>query len=527
MKDPNPKIRVLFYFLILLLIFPALFLNLGLMPVSGDEGTRALVSMEMEYSGNYITPTINGEFYFNKPPLYNWVLMAFFKISNSHSEFIVRLPAVISLLLFGLTIFLSFFKKYGTRAAFLSALVFISCGRILFYDSMNGYIDITFSWFVFLNFILIYRFYRREQFFALFAVSYFLCAVCFLMKGLPALLFQGISLLVLFISFRNFKKLFSFAHLSGIIIFFLLAGSYYYALFQQNPNPGYFSTLVDESAKRTFVEYGFLRTLSHLFTYPAEQIYHLFPWSLLLIVLLSKKTLQFLKNDEFLKYLGLIFIFNIPVYWISVESYPRYIFSLYPVFLSICIIVYVHFRDQIPVLIKLTERLIALSLLLLIPLSLLFPEFYEFIIIQNPIRLMTFGSGFILLILLTYYFFAPFRLEITILALLLFRIGFNFIALPERYSESRSVMQKIQAEKVGELSKEKELFLAPFAPSSHETSFYIAGKTGKILPRCYTEPQPGDYFIFDNRDKIKDNESVIFTYETRWRNSVLRLSEIK
>jgi len=527
MKVSNPKLQKYFFIAILVLLFPAFFINLGLMPVSGDEGTRALVSLEMEYSGKLLTPTLNGEFYFNKPPLYNWVLLGFYKLSNSHSEFVTRLPALMSLLLFGFTIFLFLNKKYGTRASFLSALVFITSGRILFYDSLNGYIDFTFSWFVFLGFILIYRFYKREQYLALFLVSYFICSLGFLMKGLPSLLFQGITLLVIFISGRKFIKLLSLSHLAGILLFLVITGSYYYHLFLQNPDSGYFNTLFDESAKRTFVEYGFLKTFYHLFTFPVEQLYHLFPWSLMLVLLLSKKIRQKIREDEFLKYLGLVFLFNIPVYWVSVESYPRYIFSLYPILLILCTIAFVHFRDEIPKLSRITEKLFGLTLLLVIPVSFMFPEFYEFKTISNPFRIAIAGSGLILVLLVLYYFIDAYRLEIIVISLLLFRIGFDFIALPERHGVARIVLQKQQAVDVGRITRGSPLFLGDFAPCSHETSFYISREHGEILRREYDPPKAGNFYIIDNRNKVRENEEVLLHFETRWQDFPLRLSKIR
>ena len=72
-KNYGSQVWLLVYTLFLLL--PALFINLGLMPFILDEGTRADVSMEMALIGNYIAPTINGEFYYNKPPLFNWLQM--------------------------------------------------------------------------------------------------------------------------------------------------------------------------------------------------------------------------------------------------------------------------------------------------------------------------------------------------------------------------------------------------------------------------------------------------------------------
>jgi 4-amino-4-deoxy-L-arabinose transferase-like glycosyltransferase len=526
MNVPDKKLQVFFYILITLLLFPALFLNLGMMPISGDEGTRALVSLEMEYSGNLTTPTINGEFYFNKPPLYNWILLAFYKISHSHSEFIIRLPSVLSLLIFGLTVFLFLRKKIGEKAAFISSLAFVTCGRILFYDSLNGYIDFTFSLAVFLGFISVYHFYRRQQYYLLFLLSYMLAAMAFLMKGLPALLFQGITILTVFISGRNFKKLFSFSHFAGIVLFLLITGGYYFTAFRANPDQVYFSTLFSESAKRTFVEYGFLKTLQHIFTFPLDQLYHLFPWTILFVLLFNKKIIRKIMNDDLLKFLSFVFLFNIPVYWIAVESYPRYIFSLYPLLISICVIVYLKFSEDIPVHIKVAEVTGGVLIILLIPFSFLLPHFYGFVSLKKPYLPGLLSVLAVVPLSLAYCFLRKFRLEIIIVTLLVFRIGFDLIALPERHAVSRSVFQKNKAVAAGTITKGSPLYLTRFAPCSHETGFYLTSRNGDIVRRIQDPPVSGNYYIIDDHDAIKPNEEVILKFETRWNNSAIRLSKM-
>jgi 4-amino-4-deoxy-L-arabinose transferase-like glycosyltransferase len=138
MKATTPQQYQYLVWVILLLLFPALFINLGMSPLIGDEAIRGVVSFEMQKSGNWVIPTINGEHYYNKPPLYNWILLGFFNTFKQYSEFILRLPSVISLLLFGLLIYFTTRKELGKRVALLSSLIFISCGRILFYDSMRA-----------------------------------------------------------------------------------------------------------------------------------------------------------------------------------------------------------------------------------------------------------------------------------------------------------------------------------------------------------------------------------------------------
>ncbi|PKO95189.1 MAG: 4-amino-4-deoxy-L-arabinose transferase, partial [Bacteroidetes bacterium HGW-Bacteroidetes-9] len=147
----NNRPAILLIVIVLLLPF-AYFVNLGLMPLISDEPTRGIVTLEMLYSGNFITPTINGEFYYNKPPLFNWILAGFVQLSGLSNEFIFRLPTVISLLLTGIIIFLSARKELGKINAMLVAIMFITSARIVFWDSFQGLIDITYSLITFSSF---------------------------------------------------------------------------------------------------------------------------------------------------------------------------------------------------------------------------------------------------------------------------------------------------------------------------------------------------------------------------------------
>ncbi|MEO0727709.1 MAG: glycosyl transferase, partial [Bacteroidota bacterium] len=83
--------------LILVLIPLAFLVNLGVQPFIDDEGNRATVALEMIWSGNFITPTLHGEYYYNKPPLWNWILALSMWIHGGASEWAVRFPAVLAL----------------------------------------------------------------------------------------------------------------------------------------------------------------------------------------------------------------------------------------------------------------------------------------------------------------------------------------------------------------------------------------------------------------------------------------------
>jgi 4-amino-4-deoxy-L-arabinose transferase-like glycosyltransferase len=329
---------------VIFLVF-ALLINLGKLNIfmAVDEATRALVALEMMIRDNYIVSTINGEIYLNKPPLFPWILTVFYKLFGIN-EFVLRLPTVISLLGFGLTVYWFVSRELGKQAGIIAAFTIVTSGRLLFWESLLGYIDITFSWVVYASLMFIFYYFRQKKFLHLFIVSYLLMTVGFMLKGLPAIVFQGIAILVVFISEGEFRKLFSWQHFMGGLIFIMLAGSYYLFYNQYHPLEDVFARLWSESVQRTVGEQGFLRTLKHLLFFPFEMLYHYLPWTLFIIFAFVPGFWKTIFSNKFLKYNMLVAGFNIIPYWVSPDVYPKYIMMLIPMFFTVFIFFYLKFR---------------------------------------------------------------------------------------------------------------------------------------------------------------------------------------
>jgi len=494
-------------------------------PLIADEATRGQVAFEMHQTGNLITPTINGEYYFNKPPLYNWILLGFFNLFNQYSEFVLRLPSVTSLLIFGLIIYFTTRKELGTRVAFLSSLLFISCGRILFYDSMRGLIDLSFSMVIFLNFYLIYYFITKKKYFTLYLLSYFLASAAFLMKGLPAVIFQALTLLTALAYFKSLKKLFHPAHLAGLMVFVILVGGYYYLLWEDSKEPEFFRSLVSESTKRTFIKHGYWRTIKHLVFFPFDQVYHLLPWSLLFIFLFRKSFYGHLREKKYTEYLVLVFLVNIPVYWISVGTSPRYLFMLYP----IIFILLANYYSELKLKDKF-YRAFWMMIYILSGLALVFGTWYFFThsIAEANRALLTFC--FTLPIILIAYLLMwkkqNIRFELLIIILLFFRIFFNLVVLPDRLVKTPQYKEIKAAERIYEITQNSELRLHPVTPVSIEFVYYMSTTRNEILRKEYGEFKNGIYYIFDARDPLREGEEKLMEFESRFQKRKVRLSII-
>lgn len=321
---------------LLVLLSVAIIGWLDVIELRAEEPRRAVVAMEMYLSGDYIRPTLLGESYYNKPPLYSWVLGASYFVTGTFNEFAVRLPGVLSFLLTGLCIFL-FAKRYLNReVALWAAFGYLSCFALLFYATVNaGEIDLFYSWVTMLQVFAIFHFSEKEKWWQLFLFSYALAAVGLLTKGLPSLLFQGITLLVWFIVQKRFWKLFSLQHIAGLVVFLVLVGGYFYLYDQRDDLAGYLTKLVDESSEHSFVEATGGQAIVSLVRFPLLVLLHVFPLGIGLLLLIKKNYRQKLKENPLLRFSWMFIAANIILYWIMPKFIGRYLYMFIPFFMFI------------------------------------------------------------------------------------------------------------------------------------------------------------------------------------------------
>lgn len=489
-----------------LLCFPAFFINLGITPVIEDEAIRGLVSLEMMFSGDYITPTIGGSYYYNKPPLFNWLVIQSFR-TGGYNEFMLRLPTVISMLLFAFTIFCTVRKHLGNQIALTAALMFLTCGRILTYDSLKGLIDIVFSWVLFINFIVLYNGIRKRNYISTFLLSYFLLAIAFMLKGLPAIVFQVFTLItILYISEKwNFIRiLLSYKHMLGVVLFILLLGSYYLLYFKQNPESlrELISVTFNQSTRRTALRHGILASMKHLITYPFEFIGHFLPYTIL-VVYFFKKGSRFLLANNFIKTCIWAFILNITIYWFSPESFARYVFMVVPMLYVVLAYLFQHNAEW-----KFSKFLyyLFLAFFLLFTLSAALIPFLKATSFREHAIPKTMFLVISLLITI-YYYLRSARVNMlvyTAIVLLIVRIGFDWFVLTHRVDNMEQAVKRTEAKKIGKFAKNHTVYVygEPFKFHDEDakskkyisflTRFYISAESHKtitnsgiIMPDCY------------------------------------------
>ncbi|QQS28190.1 MAG: glycosyltransferase family 39 protein [Sphingobacteriales bacterium] len=503
---------------ICILLLIALTSHLHVLPLRAEEPRRALVALEMELSGNYIAPTINGVFYYNKPPVYNWFLVLLYKITGSYDEWVVRLPGVISLIALGLFHFFATKRHTDPQTALLSALFLVTSADILFYFSLLGEIDLFYTLLVYLQIIAIFHFYQTKQYGLLFAVSYFFAGIGLLTKGLPSLLFQGLTGLGLVISEKNPRLLFRPQHLAGILIFLLTTGLYFYQYSKYNDVGLYFAKLLSESTERTMMEKSFFQQIQHLFWFPVMFLKILAPYILFLPLVFHKSMRQAVLSQPLLKFSLMFIVANIWIYWLSPGTKDRYLYMFLPFCCTILAFSWNNFPQAMPVFRNLSTKIIGAILILLSLASLataFLPQTKEvrYIYLLAPV----FGGLFAAL------FWAWKKNKtspvlLLILAVVLLRIEFNITIIPIQLPEFRENAVLPDLEKIMAITNRQPVCLAGREQTLHvETfgiggsplvaadlmqppvmlfriSYYLAKETGQIM-EFHPTPQSGRYYL--------------------------------
>jgi len=138
--------------LIFIALIIALCMPLNRSMLRGEEPRRAVVSIEMDQSGQYVVPHLLGWNYYNKPPVFNWAIIGVARLTGSYAPWVIRLPSLLGLLLTSISLYYLSRSLLGNQLAILASLFLLTSGDILFFQTLvSGEIDLFFVGLVFLQ----------------------------------------------------------------------------------------------------------------------------------------------------------------------------------------------------------------------------------------------------------------------------------------------------------------------------------------------------------------------------------------
>jgi 4-amino-4-deoxy-L-arabinose transferase-like glycosyltransferase len=486
-------------------------LNLGHLNLKIEEPRRTIISIEMLETGNYIHPHTLGWDYYNKPPFFNWVLAVFMKITGSDSEFIARLPSLFFLLIFGAIHYLVAKRFLDKTTAALSAFFIITSADLFFYTLSNGAeIDIFYSFIVYLQVISMFWYAEQKKYLFLFLFSWFFCAVGFLTKGYPSLVFQVLTLAAICVYSKSFRIVFKVQHLAGILIFLIITGSYFY-IYSRNKSPVImWVNLLNESFLKSAIGKESIGKFYKIFIYPYALFKVLSPWCLFLLLVFNKQRVHLFDN-RLVRFSILFILFNIGVYWITGAQKTRYIYMFIPFFMIVTSYVYQQWEKQYPVKInhflKYAGILFCLSLVALLGLP--------FFLKVSLWKILFFGSLLFIFIIL-FFRLHQYRIWLFIIGFIFLRLIYAEIGIPlkrQREFDYKSLVNGMSSknnnQRVYFWGKQDELYVNIIVG---DTIYKWKGKPVLILPPRLSYQVP--YYFYRATGSLVMYDSTLETGKT-------------
>lgn len=481
----------------------ALFLNMGVNAFYLEEPRRAMVGLEMVLNDNYIVPTYYGEFYYRKPPIFNWSLLASFKIFGA-TEWAARLITVLSLILMGVVNF-KFVRKWSDRdTAWYSSLLIICSAIFLYFMSHFAEIDMFYCLISYSGIIAMYHFYRKDQPYLMFIAVYGLGAIGLLTKGLPSIPFIGLTIGSFLLWKRNWRQVFGLSHLAGIAVFAALVGGYLYAYSQYNTLENYWGGVWGEASGRTMIKQSWLRLARHIVEFPFATLLDIAPAGLFAIFALRKGAIKRLFKEDLMAFCGIAWLANFLLYWSAPGAKGVYVMMLDPFLVVLCTKLYLNEAPQIkwmyPFMIGFNAFLLGVVTVVLVAAP--FIDFFE------PIeglwwQSIVFGLGMVGIWWIWWKTKGK-VLQWLILALLIGRIGFDVLVLPMREWDGRHGRFKKDALKIAELSEGQTVRIwggvLDEGAFAHHFAFYLEREKEEIL-RWSDQKDCDAFFLGLERDQ--------------------------
>jgi 4-amino-4-deoxy-L-arabinose transferase-like glycosyltransferase len=303
------------------------FWSLGVNSLWGAEDRWAQVVQEMQRTGDYFHPRINGEPYFDKPLLGYWFIAGIAAITGRLDETVVRLPSAIAGLL-ALWAAMNLARRlWGEEVARTAGWILLATNGFLFWartaeaDMENmAAIMLAVAW---------YWARRDKPGFLSYLVFYLICFTGAQAKGLTAVVVPIVAVLADLIKAGRWKSYLSVSHFLALALG--LASYLVLPVFADMTRSGYHESglwlAFRENVVRYFDAYDHKEAWYVYFGYLPILV---FPWIPLFVAALWRSCLFFKKSDWPAKWLTLSVILIFLFFTLSGSRRSYYILPIVP-----------------------------------------------------------------------------------------------------------------------------------------------------------------------------------------------------
>lgn len=500
----------------------ALFINLGDYPLFLEEPRRALIALEMYLSDHWMMPTQFGEAYYKKPPVWNWVILFSHSIFGDFSEWSIRFFGVVSFLFMAIITwwvgdkYVSF--SFGIHAAFL---VLTMADALFYLTVVSGEIDLFYSLITYSGIILIFFLREKGEYAWMFFLGYVFAAIGLLTKGLPSLVFLGITIVIALWDGYKLRKLWSAGHLLGVLAFTGIISWFARSYAPYGEVTQYITTLWTESRDKTAAGgFDFLKILVHLIVFPFETLKNILPGGFLLLFAIRKDFWDQIRSHRLIRFSFWVTVANIVVYWLSPETGSRYLYMLYP--FMIIVLLYAYQTYEGPAWRNTLFKVIGLVILGLFLVACMLYPFNPFgIAVPNHATMVSIIVGFLMMGLIYGFLkWTQWRLIMVMIAFLLMRVVFDFSVHQLRAEESPMLEDKKTGLQIAMVAKENPVFIYQDTRISYTSAFYATRESRQVIRRTENRESQGLYLI---REDLLEGKPYDVYYQLTFRDQTVYL----
>jgi 4-amino-4-deoxy-L-arabinose transferase-like glycosyltransferase len=237
--------------------------------IGADEPRYAQVAREMLDRHDWVTPTLGGHVWLEKPPLYYWQAMLVYSLFGV-SDVAARIPAAVDATLLVVAVYL-FFRKFRRGVEVDAALITASCAGIIGYAraaSMDMALTAAFG----IGMLAWWAWHESGK--RAYLAAFYLCmALGTLAKGPVAPFLAAVVIALLAVATRDLRLILKTLWLPGILLFCMIAAPWYVAVQLQNK----------QFFREFILEHNLARFSSNLYHHP-EPFWYYVPVTALALV---------------------------------------------------------------------------------------------------------------------------------------------------------------------------------------------------------------------------------------------------
>lgn len=210
------------FLIIIILTGITMFYNLGGIPLlDPDEPVYAETPKEMYAFQEFISPRIYGEYWYDKPPMYYWLVAASYKAFGVN-ELAARFPSALLAVVCVLAVY-SFTRNLFSKQVALAGALVLATSIEYFYLGKAAVTDITLN--LFLTLCMLSFITKKYYWFYLWA------GLATLTKGPIGLLFPGAIVFLYLIATQRFSEIKNMKIPAGILIYAIVGLPWYVIMY--------------------------------------------------------------------------------------------------------------------------------------------------------------------------------------------------------------------------------------------------------------------------------------------------------